>query len=162
MTTTPHSTNGRIASSPPAAATVFSFGRHKGERIADTPTEHLEFVAFRATDAPAGERQACQAELQRRGNTRRAAAARQPSSPASPAQPEPQSLVLTVDDMARLLRVSRRTILRQHRAGKLPPCLPGLGPRTLRWSRPVVGAWFNGQEKPDEATRGQMRPQEAR
>lgn len=50
--------------------------------------------------------------------------------------------ILFEDDLAALLRESRRTIERRRRAGELPEPLPISG--RPRWAREVVIAWLGG------------------
>jgi predicted DNA-binding transcriptional regulator AlpA len=54
--------------------------------------------------------------------------------------PEPPALLMTVDDLARELRTSGKTITRMEQSGRLPrPIKVG---RAKRWSRQTIVAWI--------------------
>lgn len=53
--------------------------------------------------------------------------------------PEEESLLLTVDDVARLLKVSVRSVYRLKSAGYLPKATEVLG--STRWRRADIVAW---------------------
>lgn len=48
--------------------------------------------------------------------------------------------LLTLDELAVLLRVKPRTLRRHHDAGKIPPAIR-IG-TALRWSREAIEAWI--------------------
>lgn len=54
---------------------------------------------------------------------------------------ESDSLLIDVDEVARLLSISRRTVLRADSAGKIPA--PRRIGRCLRWSRLELSRWID-------------------
>ncbi len=52
----------------------------------------------------------------------------------------PPNALLTIDDMAALLRVSTRTLRQWRHEGELPPAFMIAG--AVRWRRPDVDAWL--------------------
>jgi excisionase family DNA binding protein len=52
-----------------------------------------------------------------------------------------EELVLTANDIARLLKISKRTVWAMRSAGVLPPPLKHLG-RVVRWSRADFDHWL--------------------
>lgn len=55
--------------------------------------------------------------------------------------PAPEPLLLTVGDLAELLRVSEATIWRLRAKGRLPRPLDALGKQLVRWEAEDVRAW---------------------
>ena len=60
------------------------------------------------------------------------------------AAPPPE--LLTVRDMCDLLRMSRVQLYRRINAGTIPPPMH-LGPKTPRWRRAAIEAWFDAAER---------------
>jgi len=59
-----------------------------------------------------------------------------------PARPEP---MLTVDDLAELLRLAPRTVWRMIGTGQLPPPDLRIGKRVVRWRRDGIDNWIAAQ-----------------
>jgi exodeoxyribonuclease X len=56
----------RAWTAEPAAYPRFTFGKHKGQKVADTPTDYLEWLAFKATEVEGDWKLLAAAELKRR------------------------------------------------------------------------------------------------
>lgn len=65
------------------------------------------------------------------------------ASRATPAKPEAPALprLLTVSDLARLLRLDERTVRRRRREGSIPPAIDIGG--SLRWRPSEIEAWLD-------------------
>jgi predicted DNA-binding transcriptional regulator AlpA len=67
--------------------------------------------------------------------------------PARPAEPKPLEELLSVNDLARLFKGSRRTIERMRASGKLPP--PDLRVGKLpRWKPETIREWIERGGRP--------------
>jgi excisionase family DNA binding protein len=67
-------------------------------------------------------------------------AAAEPIDPAQIGEPLPPALLMTVDDLARELRTSAKTIRRMDAAGRLPRAVK-IG-RAKRWPRETIIRWI--------------------
>jgi prophage regulatory protein len=134
---------------------VLSFGQHKGKYIRELETPYLRWVVEKATIVPPHEREAVAQELIARGAPVPPVRARDGQNPAkgTSGQTEPAvgntnaaaapntSYLLSVEDLAKLLNVSKRTVWRMRDDGRLPPPLQ-LGKQILRWEPDKIKEWI--------------------
>lgn len=66
---------------------------------------------------------------------------------AQPAPPDPAPELLTLDEVADLLRVAPRTVQRMASAGEIPAPIQ-ISPARSRWRRGDLDAWLDSQGRP--------------
>jgi predicted DNA-binding transcriptional regulator AlpA len=147
---------------------VIDFGKHKGKRVSEVDTGYLEWAARQAKQVADCWRERFAQQLRRRGfnplhrdTDTPAPSSRQPMNSTTPPAVDPVAAIaapamtkaeakplavegglLSPEDVARLLKVHRKTVLRMRQSGRLPRSLDGLGPQAVRWGGATITAWI--------------------
>lgn len=143
-----------------AANAVLDFGKHKGKPLREVESRWLMWATSpRAKHVEERWRIAFLAELERRGLHRPTertplddggvighAHRHQPRTPAPPSI-DP---LLSPDDLAALLKVHKKTILRKRKEGKLPKAIDRLGVQVVRWHATEIAVWMRVGMPPEE------------
>lgn len=133
--------------------TTISFGKHKGQFIRELDSAYLRWMMEKARNVPPQEREAAIEELEARGVSAPPASTRgvqiRPKAVGCRGKPadgmtsatESTSSLMRVQDVAKMLNVSVRSVWRMRDDGRLPPPRK-LGKQTLRWDRNELEKWI--------------------